>query len=476
MIDKNSLILSTENVFLSELGSSVISEIEAHLNAYSMLEYIKNGVAVGLSGGADSVLLLIFLVNLRKRFSFALKAIHINHMIRGDEADRDEAFCFELCSALNVEFVSVKRDIPALSKESKCGLEEAARNVRYKEFRALVEADKDIGTIATAHNATDNLETFLFNMLRGSGLSGLCGIAPIKGNIIRPLLTLPKSKISSLLAEANIPFVTDSTNFSCEYSRNYIRNEILPKLSRLSPSAENACTRAIENLRNDRDYLEGLAEDFLKNNYRDGAIDTETLTSAPLSIFARAIRRMSENITDRLPEKTHIDNIRALLLRSRHFEVDLPGEVAFFCRGNKCFISKKNTLPRFEGVRILCDGVNTIAELGIDVFLSDTKEISSSNVYNFSIQADLSSAIILGEIRVRTRKNGDSYFYGGIHRKVKKLMNDKKIPPEKRDRIPVFFDDKGILWIPGFGVRDDSPSEKKHKWITVYEKNPCVEQ
>ncbi|MBE6635065.1 MAG: tRNA lysidine(34) synthetase TilS [Ruminococcaceae bacterium] len=476
MIDKNSLIASAERIFSSSLGTEVLGTIEAHMTEFFMHEYIKNGVVIGLSGGADSVLLLIFLLNLKKRMDFTLKAIHVNHMIRGSEADHDEDFCRELCFALGVEFVSVKRDVPALSKENKCGLEEAARNARYEEFRAFIENDDSISTIATAHNATDNLETFIFNMLRGSGLSGLCAIAPVKGNIIRPLLSVPKSKITSLLGEAKIPFVTDSTNFSCEYSRNYIRNEILPKLGRLTPVPEDACTRAIENLRRDREYLDCVADDFLNKSFLGTAVDTEQLLSLPIPILVRVLRGMAAKVTDKIPERKHIDSIRELLGRSSRFEVDLPGEVSFFCRGDRCFISKREVAGRIEGEYILSDGENRLPDFGIDVFLSDTKEISSSNVYNFSIQADLSSAIILGDIRVRTRRNGDAYFYGGIHRKVKKLMNDKKIPPEKRDRIPVFFDDKGILWIPGFGVRDDSPSEKRHKWITVCQIDPCVKQ
>ena len=476
MIDKQKIALAPDTVFESEIGSSVLRDIIAYVDRFSMREYISSGVVVGFSGGADSVLLLIFLAKLRKEMSFDLKAIHVNHLIRGKEAEMDEAFSKSFCDALGVDFISVRCDVPAVARDRKCGIEEAARSVRYEEFKRLTDSDPVICSIATAHNATDNLETFIFNLMRGSGISGLCGIGPVKGNIIRPLLAISKPRILELLTYANIPFVTDSTNFSIEYSRNYIRNEILPKLGHLSSDPEGACSRAIENLRTDREYIDAMAESFFDSHCCGGTVDTNTLMSVPRAIMVRVLRLMAASVTDKLPEKVHIDSIISLLERGGRFEVDLPGEVRFTSNGSECFIAPRRELIKFMGELPIVRGFNEISDLGIAVNLSHEKEIISSNVYKFSIQADLSSAIIFGDIRVRTRRNGDSYFYGGIRRKVKKLMNDKKIPPEKRDSIPVFFDDKGILWIPGFGVRDDKPGEKHHCYITVYEKDSFSEQ
>ena len=470
MILKKELIISCDELFDSELGKRVYSDILKTVTDFGMLELFAKGTIVGLSGGADSVLLTIFLWKLRKEYNFKLKTVHINHMIRGCDADRDEEFSRNFSNLLGIDFISYKYDVPSLAKESKRGLEETARIVRYKAFDESLSSE--YRTVATAHNATDNTETFIFNFMRGSGTLGLTGISPVRDNIVRPLIAVSKENVVRILSEKCIPYCTDDTNFSVEYSRNYIRHEILPKLGRLASDPDLSAARAIENIRCDSDFIEKYAAEFYDANCIDSKIKVGALMSLHKAPFVRVIKRMVSEISTVIPEKIHFDEIYNALKKQKSFEIDLPGGIAFYSRDGYCFISKKTDIVKKNEILIkLCDGITEIPELGIAIVISDSKcEDFSSNVYKFSIQANLFSAIIVGEMYLRTKQDGDSYFYGGMTRKVKKLFNDKKLTSEERNSIPVICDDRGILWIPGFGVRDDQPLEKKSKWITVYKK------
>lgn len=471
MILTKELIRSCDELFDSELGSKIYSDILKSISEFDMQKLLSKGTLIGLSGGADSVLLLIFLRKLQKDNYFNLKAVHVNHMIRGIDADNDESFSKELCDILGIDFISYKYNVPKLSAELKKGIEETARMVRYKAFNESLDAE--FNTIATAHNATDNSETFIFNCLRGSGTHGLTGIAPVRDNIVRPLLSVSKEDILKLLKEKSIPFCIDTTNYSCEYTRNYIRHEISPKLRHLSNDPDASIAKTIENLRCDSDFIEEYADNFFKSNYIDSKINANTLRKLHKAPLVRVIKRMVREASESIPEKVHFDKIYKLLKKQCDFEIDLPGNIAFYSVGEFCYIAKDSDIRAKNDIRItLKENFTEIPDLNIAIGISDNKyEDFSSNVYKFSIQANIFSAIIVGEMYLRTRKDGDSYFYGGMTRKVKKLFNDKKIPQNERDSIPVICDEKGIVWIPGFGVRDDCPSKKISKWITIYKKD-----
>ncbi len=476
MIDRNELLCACDNLFNTEHGRQTASLINKAIFDFSMESYIKSGVLVGFSGGADSVLLLIFFRKLQKEQNFKLKAIHINHMIRGTDADSDEEFSREFCEALEIDFESYRIDVPKISCERKRGLEEVARDVRYEAFNEHIDKSSNLGSIAIAHNATDNAETLIFNLMRGSGLKGLCGISPTRDNIFRPLIFIPKSDITQLLTDAKIPFVTDKTNFSVEYTRNYIRHEILPRLCKLSPSPEKAISRVIKNLSADAEYLSNTAKEFILSHSDDGKISVHDLSALSPAILSRVVSIMIQSQTNAMPEQVHIEKIIGLISKNNSFRVDLPGGVSFFSDKFTAYVDATKPREHLTMDEIVLNyGFNEIPELGIGIAVSNDKNTDfSSNVYNFSIQADLYSAIIFGKLCVRTRKAGDAYFYGGIRRRVKKLFCDRKIRETERDRIPIICDDSGIIWIPGFGVRCDGISDNnKHLWISIYKKrNP----
>ncbi|MFH0735308.1 MAG: tRNA lysidine(34) synthetase TilS [bacterium] len=213
-----------------------------------VINFIKNNyliekgdkIVVALSGGADSVFLLHFLVKYQKKYNIQISVLHVNHQLRGDDADNDEMFCFELCKKMGIGFNSVKINVKEYSIKEKRSIEEAARDLRYNEF--IKEKEKlGFNKVATAHNLDDNAETILQRLIEGTGLKGLCGIPVKRDNIyIRPVLCLTKSEIVNYLNYYNINFRIDLTNNKNDYTRNYLRNEIIPLISKLNVSFANS--------------------------------------------------------------------------------------------------------------------------------------------------------------------------------------------------------------------------------------------
>ena len=224
------------------------------IKKYNMLENCDR-IVVGLSGGADSVCLLSVLNSLKAEYGFSLVAAHINHGIRGAEAQRDEESCKKLCESLDVPLEILHADIPTLSKQQGIGEEECGRIVRYDFFRSLAG---ERGKIATAHNLNDNAETLLLNLVRGAGSKGACGIPPVRDNIIRPLIETDRKSIEKYCEENELQYVTDSTNLECEYSRNKIRIKVLPTLCEINQNAVGALSGFASRMREQEAFLESV--------------------------------------------------------------------------------------------------------------------------------------------------------------------------------------------------------------------------
>lgn len=445
-------------MFSSDSGVNIYNRIKATIESENMLSQIERGVLIGFSGGADSVLLLCFLTEYKKKsdLNFPILAVHINHGIRGEEALRDENFSRDFANTLGVDFQSYGVNVPALCKDEGIGLEEAARNVRYSVFKDLISSRDDISAIAVAHNSTDNAETVLMNILRGSGLSGVCGIKPVRDNIIRPLIKISKSEILSLLDESGIPYVTDSTNLSTDYSRNYVRNEILPLFQRLSNSPEAAFTKLTENLRSDLDYLNNQAQAFIQIHNGKKITNSELAALHP-SIQAKVISMLAHENCGEYPEEKHITAIRKLL-KSDNFRYSLPGKRDFVCERGICTFADKINENKLAGqIFSIIKGENKIAGTNLTVFIGETAK-TSLNVYKFSIQAHLTSDIINDGLFLRFKSDGDSYKYCGMTHKLKKVFNDRNIPSSEREFIPILCDSQGILVVPGMSERDGAKS------------------
>ena len=218
------------------------SKVERYIEKYKLLN-TNELYLVALSGGADSVALLLLL----KNAGFNVHAAHCNFHLRGDESDRDEAFCVELCQRLGVELHRAHFDTREYAELHKVSIEMAARELRYKWFEQLRQ---DIGAagICVAHHRDDSVETVLLNLVRGTGLRGLTGIQPRNGHILRPLLCVSRAEIEAFLAEKRQKYVTDSTNLEADVQRNIIRLEVLPLLRKLNPAVAENIQRTAENL------------------------------------------------------------------------------------------------------------------------------------------------------------------------------------------------------------------------------------
>ena len=208
-------------------------KVFAYLRQWNM---VKPGdtVLVGFSGGADSTALLQLLWNYGKRIPLQLEAVHVNHGIRGAEALRDQQFCEQFCQERNISFTVVQEDVPAQAARDGLSLEEAGRNARRRVFEHLAEKCQ-ASVIALAHHQRDQAETMLFRFMRGTGLRGLCGMRPVNGNYIRPLLCVDRPQIEQYLLEEGIRWVEDGTNQELDYTRNQIRHGLLAPMERVMP-------------------------------------------------------------------------------------------------------------------------------------------------------------------------------------------------------------------------------------------------
>ena len=350
-----------DKLFSTSEGRCVYNAALSVIDSYGMAEKLKEGTLVGLSGGADSVMLLLVLLEYRRRVSdFQILAIHVNHMIRGEEAERDERFSEELCKSLGVEYESVRIDVPRLAQAQKTGLEEAARKARYSAFEKIISVREDIQTVAVAHNATDNLETVIFNMMRGTGLLGVCGISPVRDNVVRPLITSPKSDIVLALQSVGIEYVVDSTNLETEYSRNYIRHKIIPALSKLNSSPESMATRLSENLRADEIFISKIANTFIMENRKDGAIDVNLLRQLDKAVLRVLKLKDDLGLFDNPYRSTDVEEAEKIILCKEH------RDLARYAAEESAVLLKNN------GILPLKEDVSSVAVIGP---LANTGEI-----------------------------------------------------------------------------------------------------
>lgn len=409
------------------------------------------GLLVALSGGADSVVLLHVASRYREKLGYRLEALHVHHGIRGAEADRDRDFCIALCSRLNIPLTVKEYDIPSLAKTEKTGMEETARKYRYLALEEVADAHQLDG-IATAHTATDNMETVLLQLTRGT--ASLHGIPPMRGAYLRPLLSITREEILSYLQSHGLPHAEDSSNQSDEYSRNLIRHRVLPILRELNPRVEEAFGRATACAREDEDFLQSLA---LPPARRGDACEIATL---PPPIRSRALIARTKQLGLGLLSQVHVDALIRLCEEAvPHSALSLPGGSVVIEDGK---LVRKSTPLIVEDWEIeLHSGENLLPNGSILHFLrdceADTQKYTAhqQNIYKLLINATLNFATIEGTVTARNRRAGDRILSGGIHRSVKKLFCDRKVPLAERSHTPIVCDDHGILWIPALNLLRD---------------------
>lgn len=441
---------------------AAVSGIEAALQG-------TQSVICAFSGGADSSVLLRWLHSRLSVCKKRLVAAHVNHMIRGEESDADEAFCRRVCEKLGIPLYVEKVDVPARAAGSGMGLEECAREVRYA---FLLNLSERLGgaAVATAHSATDNLETVIFHMTRGSGVRGVAGIAPVREIYIRPLLCCYSEEIREYAKESGIEYVTDSTNTDASYARNYIRAEIVPALRRLNPRADGAVLRLSAAAREDCEYIEAQADAALSGRE---FLSREEARQLHPSVFARVIRKMYRSCTGSASDLSDVNirDCRGLVL-SGCGSISLPGGCSFFVHKDRVFVdfpAAESEPP--EKAELAVPGETVFGDWVITV--SDGEPDGGKlcrNIYNLSIDRNAVFGKINVSLFVRSRRAGDTFLLGGMHKKVKKLMCDRCVPQPERDTLPLICDKDGILAIPKIGVRDGAAASSGGALHIFFEK------
>ena len=415
-------------------------------------------VICALSGGADSVCLADVLLSLAPTLGFALECAHFDHRLRGAESERDAGFVRDWCRERGIPLHFSSGDTAEYAKERGLSLEEAGRDLRYAFLEGLCD-EKTV--VATAHQAEDQAETILLNLLRGAGLRGLCGIPPRRGRISRPLLELSREEILNYLEERGLSHVEDSSNAVPDVRRNRLRLQVLPLLREMNPSFAAACSRTSRLLRADEDYLTDASAGLWRKEGEEAVLPVSRLLEAPPPLAARALRQAAEGFGVRLEEK-HVASL--LLLASSDSpsaRLSLPGGLTARRRYGELRLgnSEPKTLP-FPETELPFGVWTALPDCKWSVFWGDPGERTKIN--GKFIAFFFKKESICGKMLVRPRRSGDRLRPAGRPEKsLKKWMIEEKIPAPERDRLPVFADEAGVLAVPGLGAAARASAEEE---------------
>ena len=400
-------------------------------------------VICAVSGGADSMALLWCLHSLQTELSIRVEAAHFNHRLRGAESDRDEAFVRAFCAERGIALTV------GAAPEGSCGasgVEETARRLRYAFFETL-----DCDKLATAHNANDNAETVLLNLLRGAGLRGLCGIPPVRGRIVRPLLFASRPEILEFLRAERISFVEDSTNALDDCLRNRLRHRVLPLLYAETPELPARLTEQTLLLRSEDEYLDALAQALLeKARAGEARWRTAPLREAPEVLQRRAIRVLLRSFFSADVAQCHVEAVRGLLTAaSPSAEISLSRGLRA-CRVYEELTVREAAPPepfcvplQIPGRTPLPDGRAVLCAIG------EFFENLGKSPFQFAIKYAM---IKNHTVVVRSRRTGDEFRPGAHRVSLKKLMIDRRIPRALRGALCVFASDDGVLAVEDIGT------------------------
>ena len=429
-------------------------------------------IVVGVSGGPDSLCLLSLLNSLKDKYELRLIVVHINHSLR-EEADFEENYVKEIATKLNLNFFSKKVDINMLSKERKCSTEEVARNVRYEFFREVLEKTNS-NKIAVAHNKNDNAETVLMNIIRGSGNTGVSGIDNKNNDIIRPLICIGRDEIEKYCEEKSLTTMIDKTNFETVYTRNKVRNLVIPMLKEINPDIIESLNRFSEIVRDEEEFI----EEYVKEIYNKIVIHNEDELYIEKNEFLelkvglkRRILRMAiyefnkslkdvsfKTVNNAIDEIEHSQNGNIIKI--------VPG-VKIFVQYNKLkFIKEKIEIEDYI-YELNIPGRVYLKEINkwITVEVKNAEDVGitekNPNIHFFDI------AKTGKKLYVRNRKNGDYFYPTGMEgkKKLKDFFSDLKL--EKRDEIPIVTNGAEIVWVVGLRSSKKFLKDKATKEVII---------
>ena len=437
---------------------------------YKVKKYIEKNnminqgdrIVLGVSGGADSVCLLEILSELKQEYNMELYVVHVHHGIRGSEADADERYVSSLCESMGVWYRRYEYDIPGMAQKRGMSEEEMGRDMRYKTFNMVLD-EVGASKIAVAHNADDCVETILHNMCRGTGIKGMCGIPPVRGNIIRPVMCLGRNEIEKYLNDRKIEYRTDSTNLKTDYTRNKIRLELIPYMKRnINPVSGEHILRLSEQLSQIEEYMEQQTEDAFERaaHKTDGgiSIDINEFMKCHVTLQSGIVRLAIKSVAGKLKDITseNVEDVMMLMSRGTGKSVNLPYNIICTNVYDRCEIRKDNG-NNINGIK---EKEKVIVNVPGEYILKsgDKFILSLENSLNFKEKMytkwfDYDK--IKNALQIRFRENGDFLEVAkGGHKKLKSYFIDEKVPREQRDSIPLLADGQHILWVTGYRISE----------------------
>lgn len=442
----------------------MLRKVQAYVETCQMLKR-EDKIVVGVSGGADSVCLLFVLIELQKKYGFEMVAVHINHGLRGEEAKRDEEYVKRICEENSIPALVYFENVELLAKKRKQSIEEAGRDIR-REIFMKVSKEQGGTKIALAHHKNDNAETMLLNLARGTGLQGLGGMQPINGMYIRPLLCVTRREIEEYLKGKAISYCMDTSNKSDCYTRNRIRNKILPLLeTEVNARALDHIEDAMAQLREVQQFLEKEAdkrrEDCVQVTEEGTLLLAEPFAKLPFAMQSVLVKKELTRAAGQAKDlgKVHFVAILELMKKQVGRRVDLPYELFAKREYEGVLLAKKKEEDAREDMELFLEPEEGKEKetlfrgrrITCRIYTKEEwKEKSLENSGSMAFDYD----IIEGVLFVRTRRQGDyiTISESGGTQKLKSYFVNEKIEQSKREQIPVLADGNHIVWIVGYRI------------------------
>lgn len=410
-------------------------------------------VVVGLSGGADSVA-LTHMLKFQKEKNINVIACHLNHNLRGQESIRDCNFVKDICNKWHIQLIVEEVNLKELSLKTGKGLEECGRDCRYDLFER-VRAQYNAQYIATAHTLSDNLETILFNMSRGCGLNGLCGIPTTRGKIVRPILNLTRNDIEDYCKKNNLEYVVDSTNLTLDYTRNKIRHIIIPELRNINSNLEGNVSRLVKSIKEDLDFIESeTIKQYELCRFKNNSLNLSNFFNLHKSIQKRIILMFLSNNNLEISEK-YVSSILSIIY-SKYGKFNIAKNKFIVFKDNILSLNIVDDKQIKQVYQSLEDGVfesNTGINYKINTL--DTYTFKSFNkIYKNMFDISIDCGKIIGSVIIRNRLPKDEIKLSDKvpTKSLKKIYQEKHIDKEYRKKLFVLSDDMGVIAVEGIGV------------------------
>ncbi len=437
----------------------ILSQVKRTIYRHQM---ISTGEAIGVavSGGIDSVALLDILVNLREEFQVSLVVLHLNHGIRGEEAERDQRFVQDLSKKYALPYLTRRVDVPIYMKETSLSLQEAARELRYRFFDEAIK-EHNLDKVALGQTADDQAETVLMRFIKGAGSRGLKGIPYVRGVYIRPLLELWRQQLQEYIEQRGLSFVEDSSNLKNTYLRNRIRHELLPYLMQYNPNIKQRLVRLAQVLGEDELCLEGqaqqLSHEIIKKGNMEVSIHIPDLLRLPSALQARILQGSFEHISSgKVLEYPQLKGLLQMVQGvGANKQMPLPGGYWAAKIYNTLLLRADKGEEKGKGLKeiiLQVPGITMLQDLGMKIEATVCE--GQASYRPDPREAYLDHNRLRFPLRLRSYRPGDSFIPLGMKgkKKIKDFFIDLKIPRGKRKQIPLIVSGGDICWVAGYRI------------------------